>query len=253
MTATPPVSRRGLLLSAGGTAAAAASQPQSASSQPVPTERAPGTRAAEVWHFFNAEQAALVTAAVDRLIPPDDEFTGAVGAGVPQYIDLQLAGAYGSGARLYRQGPFAEGLPQQGYQLPFTPAELYRIGLRGFAESVRSGYGKRFEELDPRLMDEALKRLESGEAGFAEFNSAIFFETLLANTIEGFFADPIHGGNRDMVGWRMVGFPGAYAGYTDLVGRHNLQFNRPPSGIAQAVLERGHGHGLHHAAPRERR
>jgi gluconate 2-dehydrogenase gamma chain len=247
MTSSHGVSRRDLLLTAGGTAAAAAGTAPPTSAQPAnhPSHR-PG---AEVWHFFNAEEAALVTAAVDRLIPPDEAFTGAVGAGVPQYIDLQLASAYGSGARLYRQGPFAEGLPQQGYQLPFTPAELYRIGLRRFAEGVRSGYGKRFEQLDPRLMDEALRRLESGEAGFPEFTSAMFFETLLANTIEGFFSDPIHGGNRDMVGWRMVGFPGPYAGYTELVGRHNLHFHRAPRGIAHAVLEHAHANG--HSAPRE--
>lgn len=249
MPTTPPFSRRGLLLSAGGTAAATATQPPPAQAQLAPAPAVAGTPAAHVWHFFTPGEATLVSAAVERLIPADAEFAGAVGAGVPQYIDLQLAGAYGSGARLYRQGPFAEGLPQQGYQLPFTPAELYRIGLRGFAESVRSGYGKRFEELDPRLMDEALKRLESGEAGFPEFGSAVFFETLLANTIEGFFADPIHGGNRDMVGWRMVGFPGAYAGYTELVGRHGVEFRRAPRGIAQSVLDHAHGHG--HAAPRE--
>ena len=70
--------------------------------------------------------------------------------------------------------------------------------------------------------------------------SAVFFETLLANTIEGFFSDPMYGGNRDMVGWRMVGFPGPYAGYLELVGRHNLNFQRTPRGIAQALAELAH-------------
>ena len=66
-----------------------------------------------------------------------------------------------------------------------------------------------------------------------------------AQLIEGFFSDPIHGGNRDMVGWRMVGFPGAYAGYTELVGRHNLRFERPPRGIAQALAEHAHNPAPH--------
>ncbi|MBP0447556.1 gluconate 2-dehydrogenase subunit 3 family protein [Roseomonas sp. SSH11] len=260
---TEAFSRRGLLLT-GGSAAAVPARPASAQhgAQAGHGTALPalgtvaGSAAAEPWLFFTEDEASLVSAAVDRLIPPDTEFTGAVGAGVPTYIDRQLAGAYGSGARLYREGPWREGLPQQGYQLPHTPAELYRAGLAAFAADARRGYGRRFEELAPRLQDEALRRLEVGEAGFDELPSAVFFETLLANTIEGFFADPIYGGNRDMVGWRMVGFPGGYAGYTELVGRHGLRFDRPPNGIAQNLLQHaaGHGHGAHggRGAPRER-
>lgn len=245
----PDLSRRGLLLT-GGTAAAtpllsdAVAQPATA-----PPARAPAPGDARPpWEFFTEPEAALVSAAVDRLIPPDEEFAGAVGAGVPTYIDRQLAGAYGTGHRLYRQGPFAEGTPEQGYQLPLTPAELYRAGLAGFAAWAERGYGRRFEALDGRLQDEALGKLESGEAGFDTVPSALFFETLLANTVEGFFADPMYGGNRDMVGWRMVGFPGPYAGYAELVGRHNLRFVRAPRGIAQAVLDHAH-----HPAPHTNR
>jgi gluconate 2-dehydrogenase gamma chain len=244
----PDLSRRGLLLT-GGTAATAPLLSQAAA-QPVPAQAAaaPAGSPRPPWEFFNEPEAALVSAAVERLIPPDAEFTGAVGAGVPTYIDRQLAGAYGAGHRLYRQGPFAEGTPEQGYQLPFTPAELYRAGLAAFADWARQGYGRGFEELDGALQDEALKKLESGEAGFDTVPSAVFFETLLANTIEGFFADPMYGGNRDMVGWRLVGFPGPYAGYSELVGRHNLRFVREPRGIAQAVLDHAH-----HPAPHAHR
>jgi gluconate 2-dehydrogenase gamma chain len=240
----PDLSRRDLFL-AGGTAAAVPLLSEAAA-QPAATP-APGSARAP-FEFFTDPEAALVTAAVDRLIPADAEFAGAVGAGVPTYIDRQLAGAYGAGHRLYRQGPFAEGTPEQGYQLPFTPAELYRAALAAFGDWTRQGYGNAFEALDGRLQDEALQKLESGEAGFDSVPSAVFFETLLANTIEGFFADPMHGGNRDMVGWRMVGFPGPYAGYTELVGRHNLRFVREPRGIAQAVAEHAH-----HPAPQAHR
>lgn len=234
----PDLSRRNLLLT-GGTAAAAPLLPITAE-EAAAQAAAPQDTLPAPWEFFTAEEASLVSAAVDRLIPPDEDFTGAVGAGVPTYIDRQLAGAYGSGARLYRQGPFAEGTPEQGYQLPLTPAELYRIGLAAFARWVQQAYGSRFESLDPRLQDAVLQKLESGEAGFEELPASVFFETLLANTIEGFFADPMYGGNRDMVGWRMVGFPGPYAGYTELVGRHNLRFERQPRGIAQALLDHAH-------------
>ena len=74
--------------------------------------------------------------------------------------------------------------------------------------------------------------------------SAVFFETLLANTIEGYFADPVYGGNRDMAGWRMIGFPGAYAQFVQWVDKHGIRFNRPPMSIAMSAG--GHRHG---AAP----
>lgn len=191
-----------------------------------------------------APQAQLLAAAVDRLIPPDETFTGAVGAGVVDYIDGQMAGPWGAGSGLYRQGPFAPGTPQQGYQLPLTPRELMDAGLADFARWAEATYGRPFQDLDPRLQDEALTRLERGEAEFASCPSALFFETLLALTIEGFFSDPIHGGNRGMVGWRLVGFPGPYAGYVDLLERHNLALTRAPRGIAEA-LQGQHGPGHH--------
>lgn len=240
---SPELSRRGLLLS-GGTMAAAPlagfAQAQPAATM-LPTQ--PATDEPHLWRFFTAEQARLVSAMVDRLIPPDAEFTGAVGAGVPQFIDGQLASAWGAGARLYRMAPFAEGTPEQGYQLPFTPADLYRTALPLVAGWVRNGYGGAFEDIAPGLQDEALRKLESGEASFAEVPAAIFFETLLANTVEGFLSDPMYGGNRDMVGWRMVGFPGPFAGYVNLLDRHNLRFQRQPRGIAQAL----HDHAQHRA------
>src|SRR5260370_38802073 len=76
--------------------------------------------------FFNREEAAFVVAAVSRLIPGDEKSPGALEAGVPNYIDKQLGGAWGAGERLYRSGPWQPGTPSQGYQLPFTPAELFR-------------------------------------------------------------------------------------------------------------------------------
>lgn len=237
------LSRRGLLLT--GTSAAvapAAAQPGARQGPHAAGEHPPAAAAGTVpqWIFFTEPEARLVTAAVARLIPADAEFGGAVEAGVPTFIDRQLAGAYGSGARLYRQGPFAEGTPEQGYQLPYTPAELYRAGLEAFATWAREGYGGAFESLDPRLQDEALLRMDHGEADFGDVPSALFFETLLANTVEGFFSDPMHGGNVGMIGWRLVGFPGPYAGYYELLGERNLRYRREPRGIAQAVLDHAH-------------
>jgi gluconate 2-dehydrogenase gamma chain len=33
--------------------------------------------------------------------------------------------------------------------------------------------------------------------------------------MEGFFCEPYYGGNRDMIGWKLVGFPGQQYGYKD--------------------------------------
>src|SRR5215471_7706598 len=104
--------------------------------------------------FFNAEEAAFIEAAVARLIPKDDQWGGALEAGVPNYIDKQLAGAWGAGERLYRSGPWQPGTVSQGYQLPFTPAELFRTALG----AVNKGLSSRpFAHMSPQEQDAYLR------------------------------------------------------------------------------------------------
>src|SRR5258708_3327605 len=83
----------------------------------------------QTYLFLNDEEAAFIEAAVARLIPKDEQWAGALEAGVPNYIDKQLAGAWGAGERLYRNGPWQPGTPSQGYPLPFTPPERFRTAL----------------------------------------------------------------------------------------------------------------------------
>jgi gluconate 2-dehydrogenase gamma chain len=184
--------------------------------------------------FFTAGEAAFIEAAVARLIPKDDLGPGALEAGVPTYIDRQLAGAWGAGERLYRSGPWRDGTPSQGYQLPFTPAELFRKALR----RVDPGFAK----MPPPQQDQYLRALEKERRDLDGVPSGAFFGALLAATVEGFFSDPIHGGNRDMAGWKLIGFPGAYANYYELVDRHNLKFTAPPVGIDSGVDSGIHSH-----------
>jgi gluconate 2-dehydrogenase gamma chain len=181
--------------------------------------------------FFNAEEAAFIEAAVARLIPADDQWPGALEAGVPNYIDKQLAGAWGSGERLYRSGPWASGTPSQGYQLPFTPAELFHKAL---AAIHKEAGGASFAKTTPARQDEFLKRLESGGKDLGGVPSEVFFEHLWKSTVEGFFSDPVYGGNHEMVSWQMIGFPGAYASYYDLVDQHGITINRPPMSLAES-------------------
>ena len=72
------------------------------------------------YQFFNINEFAFIELAVDTLIPKDSVGPGAAELGVATYIDRQMAGGYGKGDRLYLEGPFGEGTPQQGYQLPMT-------------------------------------------------------------------------------------------------------------------------------------
>jgi gluconate 2-dehydrogenase gamma chain len=224
-----PVSRRGFLGTAGAAAAGVAAGSPAA---PAAAQPARGIEPAAL-AFLTEEEAAFVAAAVDRLYPSDELSPGAVELGVVQFIDLQLAQAFGVGHRIYLDGPFADGTPQQGYQLPYTPRELYRIGIRGVGARVEEEFGAPLHELPPARRDEALRAMEAGLLDTPEMPSAVFFETLLANTIEGVFSDPVHGGNRDAASWRMLGFPGAYAQYADFVDAWGIVFDRPPMGLAE--------------------
>ena len=185
--------------------------------------------------FLNAEEAGFIEAAVARLIPKDDQWGGALEAGVPNYIDKQLAGAWGAGERLYRSGPWLQGTPSQGYQLPLTPAELFRTALRVINQELSA---TPFGQMSPDQQDNYLKSLEAGGKDLGGVPSQVFFAHLWQSTVEGFFSDPVYGGNRNMVSWRMIGFPGAYASYYGLVDQHGIKLERAPMSLA----EDAHGH-----------
>ena len=89
--------------------------------------------------FFTAEEASLIEAAVDRLIPSDDRGPGGKDAGCAIFIDRQLAGPYGHAAGFYTRPPFMQGVATQGYQLPDSPAARYRAGLKALADHGAAG------------------------------------------------------------------------------------------------------------------
>lgn len=184
--------------------------------------------------FLNDSEKRFLESAVDRLIPPDEHWPGAGQAGVVNYIDLQMAGGWGRGEMLYRHGPFRAGTPSQGFQLEYTPAELFRRSISAINTHF-TAHGKRFDQLAPAEQDSYLASLEKGGIDLDGVPSNVFFELLLKHTVEGFFSDPIYGGNKNKVGWRMLGFPGAYADYYDLVEKHGIEFRREPLGIGEGV------------------
>jgi gluconate 2-dehydrogenase gamma chain len=216
---------------------------------PVPQNpTSPPTDAADekpLYLFFNAAEARFIEAACERLIPADELGPGALGAGVPNYLDKQLGGAWGAGERLYRSGPWQPGTPSQGYQLPFTPAELFHTALRAIIRELEKR-GTAFADLAPDAQDDYLKSLETSASELDGVPARVFFDMLWKMTVEGFFSDPVYGGNRNMVAWRMIGFPGAYADYYEAIDRHGVQFERAPMSLA----EDGQGHvHVHHNIP----
>lgn len=187
------------------------------------------------WHFFTASEGRTIEAIVDRLIPPDPETPGGKDAGCAVFIDRQLAGPYGRSEGLYVSGPFRTGTKQQGEQSPLTPSVQYRQALAALDAHCQASFGGRaFADLADADKDQIIGALESGELHLGATQGKSFFTILLKNTHEGFFSDPIYGGNRDMVAWKMIGFPGARYDYSDWIDRHNEPYPHPPIGITGA-------------------
>jgi len=188
---------------------------------------------AKTFAFFRAEEAAFVSAAVDRFIPPDEEWPGAVDAGIVEYIDRQMAGKWGSAGYMYWHGPFKEGTPSQGYQLPLTPAELFRRAIAAINQYFTT-QGTPFHQLSADKQDQYLEMLLTNKTTLNGVPSKVFADFLLQHTIEGFFADPIYGGNKNMLGWKMLGFPGPYADYYELIDQYGIKVDRDPVSIASS-------------------
>ena len=188
------------------------------------------------WTWFTDAEAAFVSAAVGRLIPADDLGPGAVEAGVPVFIDRQLAGPYGRGERWYMQGPWGPGTSTQGWQTRLTPAGMYRAAIKAIdAAVVRESRGASFAKLAAADQDAFLHRLEKGEVALDGVDAKGFFAQLLQNTFEGFWSDPIYGGNKDMAGWKLIGFPGARYDNSEFVAQHGQKYPLPPVGLAGRV------------------
>jgi gluconate 2-dehydrogenase gamma chain len=178
--------------------------------------------------FLTADEAAQVGAIFERLIPTDELGAGARDAGCVEFLDRQLAGAYGKAAAMYRSGPIVPGTPQQGPQFKETPAERYRNGLMALDRYCRQNGGAGFAALDVAKQDALLSQLETGVLALEGVDGVAFFALMLQNVREGYFADPMYGGNKDMVGWRLVGFPGARYDYRDVIGKKGEKLDLEP-------------------------
>jgi gluconate 2-dehydrogenase gamma chain len=230
--------RRKFLLGAGlaGTAIAAGVTGPAEAQQSAPAAPAAVAPPQEPEPFvtLTGSEAAFIVAVVDTLIPADDLSPSGSDCGVAVFIDRQLGSAWGGGAKMYRAGPFRKGKPEQGYQLALTPREYFASGIVATNTWTRKTHGgKDFDRLAAADRVATLKAMEDGKAEFENFDARAFFAQLLSLTMAGFFADPIYGGNRDKVAWKMIGFPGLPATYADKIDDYrNKRYAAEPQSIA---------------------
>lgn len=177
--------------------------------------------------YLATEEMDFIRAAVARLIPADALGPGADQAGVPTFIDLQLAGPYGRAERWYMQGPWPSGVDSQGYQLRYTPAQVYRQAIAGIDAHCRKQYQQPFAKLGAGQQDAVLHALEDGKVDLGDVPSKTFFNLLWQNTQEGYLADPAYGGNRDFAGWKLIGFPGPRYNYVREIGEYGKPYGQP--------------------------
>ena len=200
---------------------------------------APLPHTAEGYLFFTDREAAAVEALCDRLIPGGGVGPGALEAGCHRFLDRALRSSYGLGEGQYLRGPFAQGTPEQGYQLPLEPHELYRLALADLDAWSDAAHGSRFAALPGGTQDEAIRLMQEGELALATVPAALFFGTLWFDVRAGYFADPIYGGNQNMEAWRMIGFPGAYTQLREYLSAEE------PVAIEPVSLEQVLGVGLY--------
>lgn len=201
-----------------------------------------------------SEDFDILASATERIFPKDDLGPGAIELGVPYFIDRQLAGEWGTNAKEYMGGPFPQTAqvdnyeqksrdqdeqgpnaetqvpaPTPRYQTPMTRQEIFMEGIRAIEETSQDQFQKKFKELEPDQQDQILQMFDEGKAKMNGVSSTVFFNLLLQTTIEGLYADPVYGGNRNMEAWRMKEFPGPRMSYTADIEKEDFIVMEPES------------------------
>lgn len=186
--------------------------------------------------FFTAPEWQFLLAACDRLIPAEGRGPGALETNVPVFIDQQLKN--GLGDDVYMQGPHQADAPAtMGFQQTHSPQEMYRIGIKLAQQASVAAHGKQFQQLSPADKDALLTRLQKNDIDFAalgdrSLKASQFFGQMLGDAKNGYLADPMYGGNKDMKAWVAIGFPGARAAFTEWVDTHNVKYPLGPVSLS---------------------
>jgi len=262
------VAGSGVALATTGIATIGAATTHALQSTPVASTEAdaPLAEPALPTQFFNLHEAETVDALVSRILPGSADDPGAHEAGVVFAIDRALGGTnLGYTKKTYTQGPFpvvseepvtveaastrdiydyvsvaGEQFARYGFQSVLSPQEVYRRGIEFVDAYAQSEFEGNFVDLDAEQQDQILTAMDEDTAtGFEGPGARAFFTQLRNDTIEGMFGDPMYGGNRDLAGWKLIGYPGAQRFYTpdDI---KNPEFTRDPQSLAQLLANEGH-------------
>jgi gluconate 2-dehydrogenase gamma chain len=246
-------SRRSFLKQAAGIAGATSLLPTAVAAQssaaPAPSATAPPVAVAPAtaapaaaadsaasmpYQSLSPDEASFIEALVNVMCPADEFTPSGVDCGLATYIDRQLAGPYGKGTGRYLRGPYRSGKPQLGCQLPLTPEEFSKSGIAAANALCKRDRGRLFAELTAAEADEFLLAIQGGQAPHDDFPLALWFnEVIYPLFVEACFADPMYGGNRNAVFWKMIGYPGLPAAHAlDMVRYRGKPFpgaERPKS------------------------
>ena len=183
------------------------------------------------YQCFSIDESALVEAMVNLMCPKDEFTPNGVDCGLSNYIDRQLAGDYGRGVGMYMQGPWAQGKPELGYQLPLTPQEFFKAGAAAVEAACKAKYGKNLEQLAAADANAFLTDLAGGKVTHPDLPLGDWFNHLFYPLFtQACFADPMYGGNFNKVFWKMLGYPGLPA----LHAQDMVQFRGKPFPGAQS-------------------
>jgi gluconate 2-dehydrogenase gamma chain len=175
----------------------------------VPLQPAPASEPVVGYLCFSQDESAFVEAMVNVMCPADEMTPNGVDCGLPIYIDRQLAGAFGRGAKRYSQGPWLQGKPQHGYQLPMTPEQFFKAGIAAANAACVSMFGAPFDQISAADANAFLDQLGEGKVVDERLPLADWFNELVYPLFaQACFADPIYGGNQDKAFWKLIGYPG---------------------------------------------
>lgn len=199
---------------------------------PQRSPRPPSPAPSGIQQFLSRHEYVTVEAVAEQILPGDGG-VGATELGVATFVDRKLASYDAFAQPTYRSGPFMETfagsrpperpdvifVPEQeaeryGFQSRLPPQDIYRRGIAALDSYTQEEHGGRFVDLDDDDRESVLEQVENGDLdAFTDPTSSLFFQVIYDDTMQGAFSDPLYGGNRNKLGWMMIGYPGAWRGY----------------------------------------
>jgi gluconate 2-dehydrogenase alpha chain len=175
---------------------------------------------------MSPHEAHTAVALFERIFPADEYGPGAQAIGVVAYVDRALAGAYRD------------------------RVEAYRLGLEALDRAAKERFGILFVNCGPEEQDALISDLERGVLPtFRVPPQREFFWMLREHAREGLFSDPAHGGNRDKLGWKVLGHPDVWIEHT---AQENLSAEPvTKGGEIRSLWDAGFGLGAQAHGPEE--